>query len=54
MRPQEDKQECGIGKDFLEFNWGHIGLCRGSEGVPLQVAPRFQSLKVGFLLPHLA
>ena len=35
MRPQEEKQDTGMVEDFLEFNWEHRGMNRGSEGILL-------------------
>lgn len=54
MKPQEEKQDSGVVQDALEFNWEHVRMNRGSEGIPLWVASWLQSLKVGFFLPHLA
>lgn len=39
-------------EDFLELNWEHIGMCRGSEGTLLLCAPKFQTQKLGFLFLH--
>lgn len=46
------KQDSGVVEDFLELNWEHMGMCRGSEGILLRGAPRLQSWKVGFLRFH--
>lgn len=32
---KEEQQEIGTVEDFLEFNWEHRGMSRGSEGIPL-------------------
>lgn len=37
---------------ILEFDGELIRMSRGSEEIPLRVALRFQSLTMGFVLPH--
>ena len=39
---------------ILDFDGEHIRMSRGSEGIPLQVALRFHSLTLGFVVPHFA
>lgn len=49
MRFQEEEQDSGVVEDFLEFNWEHIRIYRGSKGrTPGLGAPRFQGLRWDF------
>lgn len=48
MRPLEEKEDSSDVEDILEFNGEHVRMSRGSERLPLWVAPSFQSLKVDF------